>query len=413
MLGVAILAASGVTACSEDASSAPSLADVRTLLVAHAKALHDNDRDGFLKAVSTSDKAAAFRQLQADEFDNLQRVPLTSWSYASASPMTDSDLVRAADRKYGQHVAIVHVTLSYALRRADPVPTQRDLYWTFGHQGGRVVILGDADAAALDATSWHGPWDYGHLQVVQGVRSLVLGHDADTQLLPGLAAQIDAAIPAVTAVWGSGWPQYVVAILPGSQAEFDANSGAGPGLDTVAAFATSDGDDPVHNTRTGRRLLISPTELGGLSIVGQRIVLRHEITHLAALDATTESTPAWVTEGFAEYVANLGTGQSVAVVASELKAAVARGHVPAALPTSADFAGTQNVAAQAYQGAWLACRLIAERAGPAGLVRFYKTVGAQLVVGDVAAGAGIRAVLHETLPAFTAQWRAYVLQALR
>jgi len=400
-----------LTACSDSPATAPSLADVRGLLSSHAKALRGGDRDGFLNAVSNSGTTATFRQLQADEFDNLQHVPLTSWSYAVSGAMTDSDLVHAADKKYGQRVLIVHVTLSYGLRRADPVPTQRDLYWTFGHRGGRVVIVGDDDATALDATSWHGPWDYGHLHVVQGARCLVLGHDADVQVLPGLAGEIDAAIPAVTAVWGTDWPQYVVAIVPGSQAEFDANSGAGPGLDSVAAFATTDGDDPVHNTRTGRRLLISPGELGRLSQVGQGIVLRHEITHLAAVNSTTESSPAWVVEGFAEYVANLSSGQPVGVAASELKAAVMHGQVPSGLPTGADFAGTQ--APQAYEGAWLACRLIAARAGQAALVRFYKSVGAQLVIGDAAVAAGIRAVLHESLQSFTAQWQAYLLQVLR
>src|SRR5207248_7229725 len=99
-----------------------------------------------------------------------------------------------------------------------------------------------------------------------------------------VVGQIGAAVPAVTAVWGTDWPQYVVAVLPASQAEFDANSGAGPGLDSIAAFATTDGDDPVHNTKTGRRLIVSASQLDTFTEVGQRIVLRHEISHLAAVD---------------------------------------------------------------------------------------------------------------------------------
>jgi hypothetical protein len=81
---------------------------------------------------------------------------------------------------------------------------------------------------------------------------------------------------------------------------------------------------------------------------------------------------------------------------------VAAGHLPAALPAPAAFAGTGTGVAAAYQQAWLACRLIAARAGPAGLVRFYVAVGAD---PSGAVAPALRAVLHESVDRFTAQWR--------
>ncbi len=68
---------------------------------------------------------------------------------------------------------------------------------------------------------------------------------------------------------------------------------------------------------------------------------------------------------------------------------------------------------QAYEGAWLACRLIAQRAGQPALVRFYKLVGASPDEPDQAVAAALRAVLHETTAQFTAQWRGYVVSTLR
>jgi hypothetical protein len=214
-------------------------------------------------------------------------------------------------------------------------------------------------------------------------------------------------------VWGTGWPQYVVVIVPSTNAEYQANSGNGAGSgDSVAALAVNDGLDPVHETTIGRRLLIAPGKLGELSSLGRQIVLRHEVTHIADADATTEASPAWVVEGFADYVGNLHSGQPVRTAAAELRAALRTATPPSELPTGAQFTSTGNQAAQAYQEAWLACRLIAAKEGQAGLVRFYKEVGAQVAPPAQAVQSALRAVLHESTKSFTAQWRSYLTAQL-
>jgi hypothetical protein len=395
-------------ACGGGAESAPTVAQAQALLSAHAKALHDRDRDAFLAAVSTSARSDGFRQAQADEFDNLARLPLVSWSYAVDGPITDAGLRSAATKRYGTPALIVNVTVRYELARGDAVPTQRSVFWTFVHEHGHVVVAGDDDVSSQAGTSWRGPWDFGHLQIVQGRSSLVLGHDDTVAVLPSLAADIDRAVPAVTAVWGRGWSQNVVAIVPDSKAEATANSGSSTSPDDLAAQAVNDGTDPLTERTRGPRLLVTADQLSRLSPTGRQIVLRHEIAHIASFDATSEATPTWLREGFAEFVANLGTGQPTAAVAAELRAAVRAGKAPSALPGDAQFSATPTQAAQAYEEAWLACRLIAQRVGPAGLVRFYRTVGGQLATASDATAAGMRAVLHESPATFTTQWRAYL-----
>lgn len=405
----AVLGACGLSACTDSGTSAtPTLAQARAVLAAHAKALHAHDRGAWLAAVSTAARSAEFRQAQADEFDNLVRMPLRSWTYEVQAPFTDSDLRAAARKRYGSAALIVHIDVRYQIAQADPIPTTRSVYWTFVRRHGHVVIAGDGDAAAQAGTSWRGPWDFGHLQIVPAQHGLVLGHDDYASALPLLAQQIDQAVPAVTAAWGRDWPGYVVAIVADSQAEFTANSGADASQDDFAAVAVDDGTDPLHDTTIGRRLLVAPGQLGELSGTGRQIVLRHEITHLASADATTEATPAWLREGLAEYVANLGTGQPATQAAAELARAVRAGGAPAQLPADAQFAATPAQSALAYQEAWLACRLVAAKVGQAGLVRFYKTVGAQLDIASVAVATGLRSVLHESVARFTAEWRAYV-----
>jgi hypothetical protein len=93
--------------------------------------------------------------------------------------------------------------------------------------------------------------------------------------------------------------------------------------------------------------------------------------------------------------------------AAELHAEVARGVVPSALPTDTDFASTTRLAA-VYEEAWLACRLIAVRAGQAALVRFYKLVGDGVLTADAAVASAFSSLLHESEAAFVVQWRAYL-----
>ncbi|MDQ1722497.1 MAG: hypothetical protein QOI26_2231, partial [Pseudonocardiales bacterium] len=69
---------------------------------------------------------------------------------------------------------------------------------------------------------------------------------------------------------------------------------------------------------------------------------------------------------------------------------------------------------QAYEKSWLACRLIADRVGQAGLVRFYRVVAKAADANPATAVAiGLRQVLHTDLATFTAAWRSYLVGLLR
>jgi hypothetical protein len=287
------------------------------------------------------------------------------------------------------------------------------LWWTFIRDGGGVKIAGDDALADAGGISWRGPWDFGPLVVRQAAHSLIIGHPADASLIGQLQPVVDAAVPAVSAVWGSNWTQDVAVIVPGSADELTAQVGRSSPITTdVAAAAVSDGSDPLTRAPLGQRLIVNSAAMARLSAVGQQITVRHEITHIADARDTTDASPRWLVEGFADYVGNLGSGQPVPVAASELRAQVRAGRLPATLPTDAAF-DTQGEAPQAYEGSWLACRLIAFRAGQPSLVRFYRLVGSAGGDPDTAVAGALRAVLRESAAAFTAQWRQYLSEQLR
>jgi hypothetical protein len=409
LLVAALVASSALAGCSSSPDrSAPSLAAIRAVLARHGAAVLHSDRKAFAADLDPADKAAGFRDRQLSEFDNLARLPLASWSYHLESRTDFREAESVASRRFGSKAVIVRVSLRFALRGVDRIPTNHELWWTFVRHDGHIVIAADDGLANAGGESWQGPWDFGTLDVLRGPHSLVLGHPEDARSLSQVRAEVEAAVPAVSAVWGSDWSQDVAVVVPATQEELTAQVGRSSDVTVqLAAAAVSDGQDPLTGAVYGQRLIVNPAALARLSAVGRQIVIRHEITHIADARATTAASPQWLVEGFAEYVANLDSGQPVPIAAAELRADVRRGRLPAALPTPDAFS-TGAESAQAYEGSWLACRLIAQRAGQAGLVRFYRLVGASPLGPDAALSAALRRVLHETPARFTAQWRAYL-----
>lgn len=382
------------------------------MLARHSAAVLGRSAAAFLADIDTAAAAADFRRRQQAEIASLAGVPLQSWRYAVSSPVTDQAATAASAKRLGASALIVHVSLSYALKFVDPQPTSRELWWTFVRRHGHVYIAADDDMAELGGVSWTGPWDYGPVVAARGSASLVLGHPQDSAGLPRLAAAVDAAVPVVTGVWGPRWARQVAVLVPASSKELTALVGQGTALTDVSAEAVFDARDPATGAAYGQRLVLNPRALAELTPAGLRIVVQHEITHIASAASTGQSTPRWLVEGFADYVGNLGSAQPVRVAASELRAEVARGTLPVALPADADFTPGEARLPQVYEQAWLACRLIATRAGQDGLVRFYRLVGASADVAPTAIAAAVRSVLHESVATFTAQWRAYLKEQL-
>jgi hypothetical protein len=397
--------AAGCTSAGQPAAG-PDVARARAVLAAQAQAIRGHDRAALVATIDPSAAARAFRRKQRAALSNLAAVPLAGWRYGVVGPIHDGAAIRAARARYGAPVLLLHVRLEYRLGGVDTVPDSHDLYDVFTERDGRTYLAGDDALAATGSPSWVAPWQYGPLAIARGRSSLVLGPPADRPRLPGLARAVDAAIGAVSTVWGRGWSRRVAVLIPASAAEFSALTGSG--VVDVSAAAVTGGIDAASGRPYGQRLVLNPGQLDRLSDVGEGIVLRHEVTHLASAADTSDITPRWLAEGVAEYVANLGTGQPVRVAAGELAAAVAAGSVPTALPGEDAFAGSGAALARAYESAWLACRLIAARVGAAGLVRFYRAVGTALEPAGPALADAFRTVLRESEASFTGQWRRYL-----
>src|SRR5207302_4810652 len=183
-------------------------------------------------------------------------------------------------------------------------------------------------------------------------------------------------IPRVSAVWGRAWPRRVVVLVPSSQHELAQIIDDSGDLSQIAAVASAEVQDcPGPPNPVGYRVAINPHNWGKLSALGRRVVLTHELTHVATRAVTGSCTPTWLVEGFADYVGYLGTGVPLTVVAQELATDVRAGRVPRRLPPDTDFDGGTKRLAQAYEGSWMAAHLIVAQWGQKTLVRLYRAVG--------------------------------------
>jgi hypothetical protein len=149
----------------------------------------------------------------------------------------------------------------------------------------------------------------------------------------------------------------------------------------------------------------NPKLFDDLGKQGRRIVLTHETTHVAST-ATASPVPLWLAEGFADYVAFTAVPVQDESAAKELFKAVRAGKVPATLPTPEAFAASSADLPQAYESAWLACRLIAEREGQSKLVKFYRTVHTSKSPTGLADA--FKSVLGMTEQEFVAEWQQYL-----
>ncbi|MEU1873124.1 hypothetical protein [Streptomyces sp. NPDC019793] len=376
LLLVALVACGGRTAAD------PARADVQRVL------------DRRAAAVLAHDAAAYARTGTGTGFEHLSALPLAAWSYRVR------DVERAGD------TATADVELRYRVDGYDrgPVTAGRTVRLSRDGTGGTWAV--DSDRPAKE--SGQQPWDQGAVEVVRGTHSLVLGVGQSTAMLRRFADLADRAVPAVADAWDGDWSRRVVVVVPRS-VEGMAGLLGSPASSYRGIAAVTTGETGGREHAPADRIIVNPDAYGLLGSLGKQVVLTHETTHVATRADTTSATPLWLSEGYADWVGYRDTGRIPAQAAPELAEAVAGGRVPARLPTDEDFGFTAEAEelARAYEGGWLACRMIAEQWGEDRLDAFYRAVGAH----DERTGAtddALHKVLGTTSKEFTAHWQDYL-----
>ncbi len=350
-------------------------ASIRGLLSERARAVRERDATAFMASVDP-EAPANFRRSQRELFVNLGEVPLSTWGYRveQATPVATPpprglpvppDEVRAPK-----------VLLRYALAGVDTVPTTQPLGYVFVRRGDRWYVA-SGESLPGDRSSWRGPWNFGDCRVTVTDSGLVIGHDGNRELTRRIARMLDPAVAGVTRVWGEGWSQKVGVVVPGSQEELEALVGPEFAVAGIAAVAVADEVNVAHGRVEGPRVVFNTDTADGLDDTALRVVLRHEITHIAARADTVDGAPMWLLEGFADYVGYRDSGLPADRIAPDLARQVRRHGPPEALPSNAEFRLAGSRLDLAYQQSWSVIAFLASRIGARAVVELYHRLAGQ------------------------------------
>ncbi len=373
---------------------------VRDLLAQRSKAVTSGDRAQFLATVDPSD--AAFYAKQSTLVDRLDALKFADWSYelAGDGPGFSPDRARVLpDRS-----VIVRVRLTYRLV-GTTTSTDREQYLTIVPRGDDWLVASDTDGSASGLDTQRDLWDLGPVRTLRGDSSLIVAdrRGATVAEMQKLADEADLAVHDVDEVWTGKWSRQPLVLMPRSQADMATIIDSdGAGLAQIAAVTTGAFEAGLSR---GDRIVINPASWKTLDALGRRVVLTHEMTHVATRSSSVQSVPIWLSEGFADYVAYRATPVPTAIVASDVFRKVRAGKAPDHLPDGADFDAARGDIASSYESAWLACRMISEQYGEKKLVKLYSALSDSAGPGwpdetvDVL-GVGRRVLVHD--------WKAYL-----
>ena len=191
-----------------------------------------------------------------------------------------------------------------------------------------------------------------------------LGGTSTDALLQRVAAELGASVEAIDRFWGADWGtgagNDIVVVAAGSEGQFVAEARLDPQRQwpDIAAVTVADEVDPSRRSATGQRIILAPGA-AGMSDEALRIVLRHELFHLAARGDTAVDAPRWLTEGVADFAAR------PAEPLPPDAAAVTD------LPTDAALDEAGPARARGYDRAWWFARFVADTYGVDALRRLY------------------------------------------
>ena len=183
-----------------------------------------------------------------------------------------------------------------------------------------------------------------------------------------LAALVEDAASDLRAFWGEPRVRPVVFLPPDPDAFAALAAGVSHGASAVTVGPVRDGRAVGCD-----RVVLHPTVWAGLTPEGRRVVLTHELTHVAIRRDLRGPRPAWLVEGVCEYAAYRRSTLAPAQIARPLLEKLRGGTLPDDLPGEEDLAGPDP--GWAYAAAWRACHVIVARAGEGSLLEAAREPG--------------------------------------
>ncbi|GAA1800649.1 hypothetical protein HC028_08830 [Planosporangium flavigriseum] len=347
------------------------------LLERRAKAVRDRDRQAFLADVDGADQA--FKRQQEQQFDNLTKLPLAEFRYSLEQPVRYDALIPTAVRdRYQGRVQTAAVTVLYRIDGVDTEPVAAPWVPIVGVVAGRWRLAGVASDGRLPTGTNGQAWETGEITVARSARVVLVLSAGDANRAPDLLRMAETGLDQVAAVRRGGWVGKVLITAVQDPRLFTTYFTQNPDhVVNVAAIAVpyyaEIPDWRAKPKYAATRVVFNPHEFEA-DPTELAHDLTHEFAHAAMGSVTTDETPLWLVEGFAEYVAYEPEQVPSSFVRRSLE-----GFPAGSTPPSANFYGDPRN----YVLGWLACRMIVEKYGEARLLALYEASGSGDAVKQV------------------------------
>ncbi len=269
---------------------------VRRVLETRAQAVIDGDETAFLATVDDADPAFVARQRAV--FENLRDLHVTDLYYGVASVGFPPARVRGRGPTLRPDV-IEHVLVP----GSDYQPVANRVQLTFVRRQGRWLLGAETFARKQGdfADTQSRPWGQGRIAVAtRGDLTVVVDADRAGRL-DALADAVEQGIHEVSTLLGRPYQAALLvdATSSGTVDLVNEVDGDGAGAEAAATTFPAFAATRVSYENAGLagwRIKMNPRKLD--TLLGDRQVLRHELTHYVLRESTV---PLWLGEGIAEY----------------------------------------------------------------------------------------------------------------
>ncbi|WP_432546697.1 hypothetical protein [Kineococcus sp. SYSU DK004] len=202
------------------------------------------------------------------------------------------------------------------------------------------------------------PWEVGALEVreVPGGAVVLVGTGAPAgagvggeagevvrDVAADVAADLADAAARAGAAWGAAPPRAAVLVAPDAAAAARLTGTSEHRAALVDALTTGGRHDLPGGRRGAARVVVQAARFAGLTRTGRRVVLTHELVHVAtrAGGSTDPAAPRWLAEGYADVVARDGRGLDPGALAEPVLRDLHAG-APVDAPADDDFTGAPD-----------------------------------------------------------------------
>jgi len=259
-----------------------------------------------------------------------------------------------------------------------------------------AVLVAQIVAASVLIASLHARLPTPHEAATEHrtIHTVSLGSSRTDVLLHRVRADLGDSVSAVERFWGTDWTREITVVATGTLAQFGTEAHLDPRRQwgDIAAVAVADQVDLAGRVASGQRIVLAPGA-ADMSDSALRIVVTHELFHLAARTGTALDAPRWLTEGVADFVA-----RPPAPVPRTARA-------DTALPTDADLDQPGPQRSTGYDRAWWFARFVADAYGVDGLRRLYTRACGP---GHADLGTAVREALGVDSVELQSRWAAWL-----